>query len=228
MRTTEHPRALVFDMDGVLIDSEPLWRRAEIEIFGDVGVRLSEADCIQTQGLRIDEVAAFWFERCPWSGPPPAAIATRIVDRMAELIGTQGEPMRGVQASLDRAAAAGWQLGLASSSSLRLIDTVLERFGLRDRFDCIRSAEQVDRGKPHPDVYLAALEGLGLEGPDAVAVEDSAHGMDSALAAGMRCIAVPPGETRDDPRFARATWRLDSLADLPRALPEIDSERRSP
>ena len=228
MNPTDAPRALVFDMDGVLIDSEPLWRRAEIELFGRVGLSLSEADCIQTQGLRIDEVTAFWYTRQPWPGPSPDAMATQIVERMVELIQSEGEPIEGVRESLDHAADAGWRLGLASSSSLLLIETVLDRFDLGDRFACVHSAEHVARGKPHPDVYLAALEGLGVEGRDAVAVEDSAHGMASALAAGMRCVAIPPAETRDDPRFEAATWRLDALADLPDALPEIDTARRSP
>lgn len=218
-------RALVFDMDGVLIDSEPFWRRAEIEVFGSVGIELSESDCYQTQGLRIDEVARFWYDRSPWSGPSIESIAERVVDRMDRLIHTEGEPMAGVRESIDSARSGGWRLGLASSSSMRLIEAVLDRLGLATAFEVVRSAEHEKRGKPHPDVYAATLRELGLEGADCVAVEDSAHGVASALAAGMRCIAIPSAETRTDPRFEAAHWRLDSLEDLSHALPRIATER---
>lgn len=211
-------RALIFDLDGVLIDSEPLWRRAEIEIFATVGLQLTEADCIRTQGLRIDEAVGFWFERAPWSGPSVEALASTIVERMAALIRSEGRPMPGALESIEAARETGWRLGLASSSSSFLIGTVLERFGLADRFECVHSAEHEARGKPHPDVYLSAARALGLPGADCVAVEDSAHGVASALAAGMRCIAVPAPETRDDPRFGVATWRLESLGALADAL----------
>lgn len=221
-------RALVFDMDGVLIDSEPLWRRAEIEIFASVGVELSEADCFETQGLRMDEAARYWFERKPWKGSTPDQVAERVVDRMVLLVGSEAEPMPGVRESLAFAKASDWRIGLASSSSMRLIETVLDRFDLHDAFEVVRSAEHEARGKPHPDVYLSTLRDLALEGIDSVAIEDSAHGVASALAAGMRCIAIPPAETRTDPRFEIATWRLHSLDELVHALPGIQTERNDP
>ena len=211
-------RALIFDMDGVLIDSEPLWRRAEIEIFAEVGLQLEEADCYQTQGLRIDEAVAFWFERSPWAGRSQTDVSNSIVARMVELIRGSGEPMPGVFGAIEWAVAAEWRLGLASSSSKLLIQTVLERFGLLDRFECTRSAEDEKAGKPHPDVYLSTARELAIAPAACVAVEDSAHGVHSALAAGMRCIAIPPAETRDDARFESATLRLDSLERLPEAL----------
>ena len=222
---SDSQRALVFDMDGVLIDSEPFWRRAEIEIFGSVGVELSEADCYQTQGLRIDEVVRFWFDRSPWTGPSIESIAARVVDRMDRLIRTEGEPMPGVRDSIAAARAGGWRLGLASSSSMRLIEAVLDRLDLAGVFEAVRSAEHEQRGKPHPDVYASTRHELGLAGADCVAVEDSAHGVASALAAGMRCIAIPAPETRADPRFDSAHWRLDSLEELSQALAGIETER---
>jgi HAD superfamily hydrolase (TIGR01509 family) len=218
-------RALVFDMDGVLIDSEPLWRRAEIEIFATVGLELSEADCIQTTGLHMDEAARYWYERMPWEGATPEEIAGRVVDRMVTLIEDEGAAIAGVDAAVAAASKAGWRLGLASSSSMRLIEGVLDRIGLRDAFEVVCSAEHEARGKPHPDVYLSTLRALAMEGVDSVAIEDSAHGVASALAAGMRCIAIPPIETRADPRFDEATWRLDSLEEFADVLPRIATER---
>lgn len=215
-------RAVIFDMDGVLIDSEPLWRRAEIETFGEVGLVLEEADCLQTQGLRIDEAVAFWYARAPWTNRSCDEVAKSIVSRMAELIRSEGEPMSGARAAVDWVADSSWRLGLASSSSKFLIDTVLDRLGMTTLFECTRSAEDEASGKPHPDVYLSTARALRLEPRVCVAIEDSALGVASAVSAGMRCLAIPPPETRDDPRFAAAIRRLDSLHDLPRALQELE------
>lgn len=222
-RLKNNERALIFDMDGVLIDSEPLWRRAEIETLGEVGLVLEDADCFQTQGLRIDEAVAFWYERAPWTGRSIEDIATAIVSRMAGLIRSEGEPMPGVLTSIDRALASKWRLALASSSPKFLIQTVLDQFGLTDRFECARSAEDEAFGKPHPGVYLSAARALRLEPRACVAIEDSIHGVTSALSAGMRCIAIPAPETRGEAGFAAATVRLDSLRDLPDALDELES-----
>ena len=90
------------------------------------------------------------------------------------------------------------------------------------------SAETEKYGKPHPDVYLSAIRNFGLDGIDCVAIEDSANGMASALAAGMRCIAIPPPESRDNPRFEAADWRFDSLLELTTALSEIRPRREDP
>lgn len=215
-------RALIFDMDGVLIDSEPLWRRAEIEIFGEVGLVLEDADCFQTQGLRIDDVVALWYERAPWTGRSIDDIAKSIVSRMAALIRSEGKPIPGALTSIDWALRSSWRLALASSSSKFLIETVLDRFGIANLFETTRSAEDETSGKPHPDVYLSTARDLQLEPRACVAVEDSVNGVASALSAGMRCIAVPAPETRDDARFAAATLRLNSLRDLPKALEELE------
>ena len=218
-------RAMIFDMDGVLIDSEPFWRRAEIKCFAAVGLTLTDEDCLKTVGLRIDEVANYWFERTPWSGVAPSVIADRIVDEMVVLIKSEGAPAQGAQEAIEAVQADGWRIALASSSSKRLINTVLESFGWQSHFEVVRSAENERHGKPHPAVYLAAVRELALEPIDCVAIEDSANGMTSALEAGVRCIAIPEAATRNDPRFDSATWRFDSLREVPQALSMIECER---
>jgi len=215
---------MIFDMDGVLIDSEPLWRRAERACFGEVGLALTDGDCLQTQGLRIDEAVDYWYQRAPWPDTSVREVTSRIVERMIDLIRAEARPMAGVGPALESALAAGWRLALASSSSTPLIQTVLDALDLQDAFEVVRSAEHEARGKPAPDVYLSTARDLHLEPADCVAVEDSVHGVASAITAGMRCVAVPPLETRGDPRFEIATWRLDSLDQLPQALMGIDSE----
>lgn len=224
MTTSEPPiRALIFDMDGVLIDSEPLWRRAEIETFAEVGLALSDADCLQTTGLRIDEAVAYWFDRAPWPSRSLDSVAHAIVGRVAQLIREQGEPLVGVHESIREASQRGWRLGLASSSSTFLIETVLDRFGLQDAFEVTRSAEHEAFGKPHPAVYLATADALGIAPKHCVAIEDSVNGVISALAAQMACIAIPAPESREDPRFSIASRRLASLESVGEALGEFEA-----
>jgi beta-phosphoglucomutase-like phosphatase (HAD superfamily) len=206
--------AVIFDMDGLLIDSEPLWRRAEIEVLGTVGLCLTQADVIRTTGLRIDDVVAFWYRQRPWATPPPEVVAARIVDRVIELVRAEGVLLPGVVAALDFFAVRGLPLGLASSSPWRLIEAVLDCFGLRARFEVVCSAEGMAHGKPHPAVYLDAARRLGHAPTACLALEDSVPGVLAAKAAGMGCIAVPAAEQRDDPRFERADAVLDSLAQL--------------
>lgn len=214
-------RAIVFDMDGVLVDSEPLWRRAEVACFGRYGLALEEADCVQTMGLRIDEAVAYWIEHRSWTPHSIDEVAGAIVDEMESRIRAEATPIAGVEAALDAANADGWRVGLASSSPMRLIEATLDAFGLRTRFEVCCSAENETLGKPHPDVYRSTLRALDVEASRAIAIEDSANGVASAIAAGMRCVAIPEPAHREDPRFAAATWRMDSLDDFARALPTL-------
>lgn len=211
-------RALLFDMDGVLIDSEPLWRRAEIEIFGGVGLELTEGDCAQTQGLRIDDAVAYWFTRSPWKKTSCEEIAQAIVRRVGELIRSDGKPLPGVHESIEEATRHGWRIGLASSSSHELIDTVLDHFDLTEAFEVRLSAETEPFGKPHPAVYLAAAGSLAIPATRCIAIEDSLNGVISALAAQMKCIAIPAPESQNDPKFRVATLQLSSLTHLAEAL----------
>jgi beta-phosphoglucomutase-like phosphatase (HAD superfamily) len=184
-------RAAVFDMDGLLIDSEPFWWEAEQAVFAEVGVRLTDADCVQTMGLRVDEVVAYWAARRSWQGVPPERVAERVVQRVIEFVRSRGKEMAGAGRALSLCEGLGLRLGLASSSSPEIIDAVLDRLGFAGRFEVVRSAAHEARGKPHPDVYLSACAGLGIPPPDCVAFEDSPNGVRAARAAGMHCIAVP-------------------------------------
>jgi len=211
-------------MDGVLVDSEPLWRRSEIEVFGSVGLTIDEDDCRKTQGLRIDEAVGFWFQRSPWSRTSQESVAEQIVERVAELIRAEATPINGAYQSIEAARERGFELGLASSSPRSLIQAVLERFDLADTFDAVCSAEHEQFGKPHPAVYLRAASELRVAPESCIAIEDSVNGVISALAARMRCIAIPEAPERDDPRFAVATKKLASLESLGEALDALARE----
>ena len=214
--------AAVFDMDGLLVDSEPLWRRAEIDVFGRYGVALSEELCRSTKGMFVEEVARHWHTRFPWDGPPPEAVAGEVVDAVAHLLAEEAGLLPGVEHALGFCRQRVQALALASSSPLRLIDVVLRRFELRDVFDVVRSAEFEPAGKPDPAIFLSTASALGARAGRCVVFEDAPAGVRAARAAGMRCVAVPERHAGSSPPaagafpagFEEADVVLGSLHDL--------------
>jgi len=196
--------ASIFDMDGLLIDSEVLWHEAEIEIFGGLGVPLDPTGCRSTKGMFVDEVAAHWHGHYPWEGPTPDQVAVQIVDRVIELIYAKGVLKPGAFHAIDLCAQRGWALAVASSSQYRLIDAALAHFGLRDRFALVHSAEDEDAGKPHPAVFLTAAAKLGAPPRRCLVWEDAPAGVLAAKAASMTCIAVPEHGEEHHPAFGLA------------------------
>lgn len=220
-------RAVIFDMDGLLIDSEPLWVRAEIEVFGSVGCMLVPEDCARTKGLRVDDVVAYWHTRRGFGGESPADVETRLVSRVVELILGEGRGLPGIEAALAAARAeSGRRIALASSSPIPIIEAALQRLGLARTFDVVRSAQGEPCGKPHPAIFLSTAAQLGVSPLDCVVIEDSMTGVIAAKAARMGCIAVPSedpsgpsGRTRDA-RFVLADAIVPSLGDVTSALLE--------
>jgi sugar-phosphatase len=221
--------AVVFDMDGVLLDSEPMWRRAERERFGARDVELSEADCMTTMGMRIDQVVDYWFERRPWpegnDENQRRALAEEIVARVEELVRSEGVPLPGVPEALAFCRRQKLRIGLATSSAQSLIQAVFDALDLYETFEIVCSAVDERHGKPAPDVYLSAIRGLGVAAERALAIEDSVAGVESARAAGMATIAIPAEEARSDPRFEQADLVLDSLLGLDREALSRASDR---
>ena len=205
-------RAVVFDMDGVLVDSEPLWREAEIEVFGSLGVPLTETMCLETMGLRLDEVVGHWYRRHPWPDLDAPAVAAAVVERIAALVDARGEPLPGVAEAVDACRASGFRTALASSSPMRLIEAVVGRFRLGGSFEVLATADDERHGKPHPAIYLSTADQLGVAPTACVAIEDSVNGIVAAKAARMACIAVPARELRGDRRLGIADVVVDSLA----------------
>jgi HAD superfamily hydrolase (TIGR01509 family) len=210
--------AVIFDMDGVLIDSEPFWREAEIAVFQQVDVQLTNAMCLQTKGLRIDEVVAYWYRRQPWETLSQSQIAEDIVAEVIRLIQTQGEMLGGVREAVAYFKEREMQVALASSSAYRIIHAVLEKLGLETAFEVIYSAQDEPFGKPHPGVYITTAQKLGVTPAHCLAIEDSLNGVLAAKSAQMTCIAVPEARERDNPKFAIADYRLDSLTQIPQVL----------
>jgi len=207
--------AAIFDMDGLLIDSEPLWDQAELEVMASLGVDISRRDELpDTLGLRIDMVVDLWFAQQPWNGPDNAEVTQRIISRTVTLVEEKQPLLPGVLAAVQLCKAQGLKVGLASASPLHMLERVLGMFDLRDYFDALASAEHLAYSKPHPQVYLDAAAKLGVDPLTCVTLEDSVNGMIAAKAARMRSIVVPAHENREDARWALANVRLDSLEAL--------------
>jgi HAD superfamily hydrolase (TIGR01509 family) len=203
--------AVIFDMDGVLIDSEPLWRIAETRAMNAIGVPMVEEDGFLTMGLRTDEVVEFWYARYPWTVPSKREVEGAIVGNVIALIEERGEALPGAVTAVRAMRDAGYKIGLASSSAMEIIEAVLSRIGLRDDFAVLQSAEHEPYGKPHPAVYIECARRLETAPGNCLALEDSPAGVLAAKAARMTCIAIPPHELRNDNRYCIADLQLDSI-----------------
>ena len=207
-------KAVIFDLDGLLIDSEPLWQEAEILIFKQVKIILTPELCLQTKGLRIDEVVNYWYQKYPWTNLTKLEVEKLIVAKVIELIHLKGKPLPGVDHAISFVRQKQVKIALASSSALNIIQAALETLNLTDEFTEVYSAESEILGKPHPGVYLTTANKLNVSPQSCLALEDSLNGVLAAKAAQMRCIAVPEALEHDNPKFAIADRILRSLKDL--------------
>ncbi|GKW11719.1 2-deoxyglucose-6-phosphatase [Pectobacterium carotovorum subsp. carotovorum] len=208
-------RAAIFDMDGLLIDSEPLWDKAELEVIASLGVDISLRESMKdTLGLRIDMVVELWYQRSPWTAPGRDEVVRRIIDRAIELVAEQRPLLPGVEHALQLCRRLDLKIGLASASPLHMQQQVLRMFNLDHYFDVLMSAETLPYSKPHPEVYLNAAHGLGVSPAQCVTLEDSVNGMIATKAARMRSIVIPQTEFRADARWVLADYKLDSLNQL--------------
>lgn len=205
---------VIFDMDGLLIDSEPLWGAAIQEVFSGMGIHLESDQFALTTGLRTNEVVDYWYHRFGWSDKSPEMVTREIVDLVTEKILRQGNPMEGLEYILQFFHDRNFKIGLASSSPMALITSVLEHIKIRRFFHAVYSAEYEDYGKPHPAVYLACARELGSKSMECVVFEDSVTGLIAAKAARMKTVAVPEAHKRGDPRYVLADMRLDSLKEF--------------
>jgi HAD superfamily hydrolase (TIGR01509 family) len=205
--------AVVFDLDGVLVQSEPIWeevRRGLVEEHG--GCWAADAQN-RLMGMSTSEWARYLSEDLG-VGLPAAQVAEVVIARMAVRLSAHLPLLPGASRAV-RLLAARWPLALASSSPRSLIDLVLGESGLAELFKVTISTEEVSRGKPAPDVYLEAAARLGAQPASCAAVEDSTNGVLSALAAGLAVVAVPQGRYPVDTSVLRdASVVLEDLDDL--------------
>jgi HAD superfamily hydrolase (TIGR01509 family) len=205
--------AVVFDLDGLLIETEELWDEVREALARERGGRWSESAQRDMMGMSSPEWARYMHETVGLA-ESPEEINHLVVERMASRYRSELPLLPGAVEAVERIAAR-WPLGVASSSNRALIDLVLELSGLAKHFRATVSSEEVARGKPAPDVYVEAARRLGVDATRIAAVEDSEAGIRSAAAAGMRVVAIPNRSFRpSDDVLAAANVVLDSLGKL--------------
>ncbi|MDM1043269.1 hexitol phosphatase HxpB [Myroides sp. 1354] len=205
---------VLFDMDGVLIDSEKFWQQAEKEVFTSVGCQWSEEIAHQTTGQTTRAVTELWYHLFPWSGKTLEEVEQAVIDRVDELIRLEGEIKTGVLATLTFLQTQGIKIGLATNSTPSLIQTVLARLQIGHFFQTTVSALDVQQGKPAPDVYLQAARNLASQPENCLVVEDSFTGATAGKKAGMTVFIVPELEFYHDPKFNLADRKLVNLEEF--------------
>ena len=217
------PDAVVFDLDGVIVDSETVWDDARRSLARSVGARWTEQATTDMMGMSSVEWSRFMHDRLGVALDPDE-ISSRVAQRVIDRYAAGDVPLLPGALETVRRIARDLPVGLASSSNRSVIDVFLDATAMRDSFAVIVSSEEVARGKPAPDVYVEALRRLKVEPRRSVAVEDSTHGIRSAYAAGMTVVIVP---NRHFPPAADAltlgTHVLASVAELP-GLIGLDGE----
>lgn len=204
-------RTVIFDMDGVIIDSEPLWREAERSVLTDFGFVISDDEFYQTWGLRTDEVVQYHLTKNPQFADQAQKAADAIDQEVIRLVLLSGEALPGVADTMEFLRQRNIPIGLATSSSYPIIDAVLKRCNLRHFFKVIYSAQEEPFGKPHPGVYIGAAKRLGADPRTTTAIEDTVNGMIAAKAARLQVIVVPAPDQFSDPRWVLANHKLASL-----------------
>ena len=206
--------AVIFDMDGVLIDSEPLWKIAMEEVFHSLGSKLTKADFQKTVGLRIDEVVHFWNHQENWGVENEKDVEEDIILKMISLISENAQPLEGVIETLDFLKSKGLKIGLGTSSSSRLIHVVLTELNIAHYFDFTHSAETEHFGKPHPAVYLTVAEQLKVKPNKCLVIEDSFNGVIAGLAAKMKVVCIPEKTHFPNPRLAVADFQFVTMTEF--------------
>jgi HAD superfamily hydrolase (TIGR01509 family) len=207
------PDAVIFDLDGVLVDSELLWNRAKQDLVREAGGRWRDDAPRAMMGMSSPEWSAY-IRDALCVDRDPAEINRDVVGRLERLYRSSLPLLPGAVEAV-QALQRRWPLGLASSSNRELIDLVLEVAGLTDAFAATVSSEEVPRGKPAPDVYLDTARRLGVDPGGCVAIEDSSNGLRAAAAAGMTVIAAPnPHYPPDEDSLELAVVRVETVADV--------------
>jgi len=209
-------RAIIFDFDGLILETEEPIFRSWQELYRTFGCELTLADWAHTIGIASSNIDPYGdLERRLGRPLDRDSLEAQRLRREMELIGRQ-PVLPGVREYLEDAGCLGLKVGLASSSSCAWVTGHLARFGLLDYFDSIKAFDDVRRSKPDPEVYLVSLQALQVRPEQAVVFEDSANGILAARRAGIFCVAVPSALTRRLP-LGRPDLRLDSLAEIPLA-----------
>lgn len=207
-------RAIIFDFDGIIVDSEPLWVETERQVFKSVGIELTPQMCRHTTGLNTQDTIQYWFNIYKWTGKSTFQVYKEMMETMQGLILERADLKEGFLDVLQFFVDKKIPVSVASASPLKLITTALKKFHLFEFFKIITSAENEELGKPHPALYLNAARKLGINPVDCLAFEDSFHGAIAAKAARMKLVTVPDAHDFRSTRFDFADLKIASLKDF--------------
>lgn len=202
---------VIFDMDGLLIDSEPLWNEAASEVFKHYGIQLSKEQYASTTGMRIKEFVLWWFAKNNIESELAAKAEKDIIQLVIDKVKLKGRPMQGLEHIFNFFINRKYKIGLASSSPMSLINVVVDQLGIRNYLHAINTADHLPLGKPHPQVYLDCAAELQSHPHECICFEDSFNGLIAAKAAGMKCVVVPAAHDSSKPKFGAADLKISSL-----------------
>lgn len=189
----KNKKAVIFDMDGVLVESEAIWKQAEYEVFSSLGVSVTEENSSYTQSMTTKEVTAFWYQKFPWKETPLSEVEEMVVRRVMELILLKDCATLGISAFIKNLKERNFKIGLATNAPEKIIPVVLKKTGTESLFDSVSSADFEEKGKPHPAIYLNTAKKLKVMPEECAVIEDSETGMEAAKKAGMSVIAYTNG-----------------------------------
>lgn len=204
-------KAVIFDLDGLLIDSEPLWEEAERAVFARNGIAVTHEICQKVKGLRVDESVQVILGLFPGAAADPVKITQQIQEKVIRLMAEKGKGMPGYVYILHFFRSRGIKIALASSSQMEVIRAALQKLGISHHFEIIHSAEYEKFGKPHPGIFLSVAEKWKIPSEQCLVFEDSLNGVIAARAARMKVVAIPEPALQSDPRFTIAHLVLPSL-----------------
>ena len=202
---------VIFDMDGLLIDSEPLWKEAATEVFAGYGKKISSEEYATTTGLRTSEFVSWWLRDYKFDNAELEKAGETIVKLVIDKITAKGQPMAGYDHIIDFFYKKNYKIGIATSSPMRIVDAVTRLLGLDNYIKVKSSAEHLNYGKPHPQVYLECARLLNASPMQCICFEDSINGMIAVKAARMKCVVVPAFSQMKDERWSIADLKISSL-----------------
>lgn len=204
-------KAVIFDMDGLLIDSEPIWHEAARKTMAKINFEISEELKLQTTGLACNLFLEYCHKIQPWNTPTFAELEEDILEYAHKHILETVLPMPGALDIITTMHAKGYRLAVASASHMSLIEGVMRRLEILNYFETWHSGVLEKFTKPHPAVYLSTAAKLNLNPSECLAFEDSFAGLQSAHGAGMVTVSVPAQEVYQDPKFDIADFKIPDL-----------------
>jgi UDP-2-acetamido-3-amino-2,3-dideoxy-glucuronate N-acetyltransferase len=210
-------KAVIFDMDGLLVDTEPLWEQAQTKIFGQLGIKVTVELCQPLKGVKIDEAIEYWYNIKPWKNKTHEQVKKELLDEVEHLM-QEAKIMPGVYEVIDYYTQKKIPIAIASSSYMRLIKTIVRKLGLTEKIKVLHSSEFEKAGKPSPDIFLTTARKMNIETKNCLVFEDSVNGVIAAKRAGMKVVAVPTAKNFHNPAFKIADFKVSSLLEWQKIL----------